>query len=342
MKKNINFLLTVLILFLTFFQSTVFAQKSVEPIFIIHKVDYHKPYFNGSAKISSETENLVTLSGFIKKFDKTFDISTEAKNDLEKIYDTINFSEETYPVGTYIEIKNSEDIIFASNNSSIRELEPNKVIFTQPGKISFIIYAFFDENKVAKFSKNFNIINNTSLDNLNFNSVPLEQLQNYNLLHQYLNDEELKATYNAALPIAKELSGLKLEEQLKLLTLLIRDYYEKKVTYSTKEPHFLDAYGFLITHKASCQGSTCATGLILNILGIEYEHINHNLWKHQWCRVNVNGTYWIVDPYGLYCGPDIEQYDGDYPNIVRMSGVLTYADEEMTAFIRKQYKESQY
>lgn len=339
MKRKSNLILNVIFIFICLFNNIAFAKDYIEPVFYIHEVEYYTPHFNNTAKISTQKETIHSTSSIISKISKNFNMSDEVEKDFEKIFSAKQSNEETFPVGTYIEIMNSQNIKFASTNTSICTLEPNKIIFSKPGKISFVIYAFFDKNKVAKYSANFNIINNASLEKLKFTPVPLEQLQNYSLLHQYLTDEQLKAAYNAAIPFAKEVYGLKLEEQLKLLTLILRQYYEEKVTYSTEAPHFLDAYGFLITKQASCQGSTCATGLILNILGIDYEHINHNLWEHQWCRVYVNGEYWIVDAYGLYCGPNIEPYDADYPNIIRSEGKLIYADEETTALIRKIHRE---
>lgn len=80
------------------------------------------------------------------------------------------------------------------------------------------------------------------------------------------------------------------------------------MTYSTSAPHYNDPYGYLVLGTASCAGSARTTGLCLNMLGIEYEHVNENQWTHQWCRVNVNGTYWICDPYGMYAGPEPSPY----------------------------------
>ena len=48
------------------------------------------------------------------------------------------------------------------------------------------------------------------------------------------------------------------------------------------------------------------------MLGIPYEHVNENQYSHQWCRVNLNGTYWICDAYGLYCGPEPAPYRHPY------------------------------
>lgn len=141
-----------------------------------------------------------------------------------------------------------------------------------------------------------------------FKPVPMEKLQNLQLLHWNLSDEQLKQSYDVALEIAAPFAGLDRKLQLRHIATEIRRFTDTKVTYSTSAPHWLDAYGFFILKSASCQGDTCAMGLCLNILGIDYEHVNHNKWTHQWCRVNVDGTYWIVDSYGLYCGPEPAPY----------------------------------
>lgn len=138
--------------------------------------------------------------------------------------------------------------------------------------------------------------------------VPLSELANYEQLHWNLSDEQLSECYEAAKPFVATLVGLPQEEQMKRIAQELRDFFDNHMAYSDTAPHFLDAYGFFINKKASCQGATCAVGLCLNMLGIDYEHVNHNKWTHQWCRVPYNGTYWIVDSYGLYCGPEPAPY----------------------------------
>ena len=32
--------------------------------------------------------------------------------------------------------------------------------------------------------------------------------------------------------------------------------------------------------------------------------VHENKYCHQWARVKVGKTWWICDPYGLYCGPE--------------------------------------
>ncbi len=47
-------------------------------------------------------------------------------------------------------------------------------------------------------------------------------------------------------------------------------------------------------------------------VGIPYEHVNENQYAHQWTRVDVNGTYWICDAYGMYCGPELAERQRPY------------------------------
>ncbi len=140
--------------------------------------------------------------------------------------------------------------------------------------------------------------------------VPMDQLQNKALLHWNLTDDQYTQCYSAALQFVQPLAHLRnRKEIIRELAVSLRKFSDSQVTYSSEAPHFLDAYGFFVNRTASCQGETCATGFCLNMLGIEYEHVNHNKWKHQWCRVKVeDGTYWICDAYGLYCGPEPAPY----------------------------------
>lgn len=142
--------------------------------------------------------------------------------------------------------------------------------------------------------------------------VPLNQLENLSSIRQKTSDEELAQAYEAAKEIVEPLANLSREAQLCGISLVLRIITENEVTYSMSDSHYNDPYGFFILHTASCAGCTRATGLCLNMLGISYEHINENGYSHQWTRVNVNGTYWICDAYGLYCGPEKVPYQ--HPN----------------------------
>ncbi|MGM9661593.1 MAG: S-layer homology domain-containing protein [Oscillospiraceae bacterium] len=145
-----------------------------------------------------------------------------------------------------------------------------------------------------------------------FEPVSADKLANRKSLSKNLTEAQLQAAYDAALEIVTPLAKCSTEEQLRGIAAALRRLFDSGMTYSTSAPHYSDAYGYFILKTASCAGCARATGLCLNILGIPYEHVNEGQWSHQWCRVNVNGVYWICDAYGLYCGPEPAPYQHPY------------------------------
>ena len=143
--------------------------------------------------------------------------------------------------------------------------------------------------------------------------VSINSLANKKSLKKKCTDEEFQAAYDAAVQIVTPLIGLSKEDQLLGIAVALRDMVDSgQVVYSTDDAHYNDPYGYLVLGVASCAGCTRTTGLCLNMLGISYEHVNENQWSHQWCRVDIDGTYWICDAYGLYVGPEPEPYVHPY------------------------------
>ncbi len=142
--------------------------------------------------------------------------------------------------------------------------------------------------------------------------VPLKKLANYKSLKCKMTDAEFEAAYNAALEFVAPLCLMSREMQLEYITSGLREMFDTQMTYSMGAKHYNDPYGYFVLHTASCSGCARAVGLCLNILGIPYEHVNEGKYSHQWCRVNIDGTYWIADPYGLYCGPEPAPYQHPY------------------------------
>lgn len=151
-----------------------------------------------------------------------------------------------------------------------------------------------------------------TLDTSHFTAVPMKRLANLKSIQKGASDAELTEAYNAALTIVAPYAGMSLGEQLYGIASELRQLAEDGMEYSTSAAHYNDPYGYFVLGVASCAGCARATGLCLNILGIPYEHVNENQWGHQWCRVNVDGTYWICDAYGLYCGPEPAPYEHPY------------------------------
>lgn len=140
--------------------------------------------------------------------------------------------------------------------------------------------------------------------------VAIKDLANYSSLKKKMTDAEFQAAYDEALKIVQPLVGLGKEEQAKGIFTALRAMADNgTVSYSEEAPHYNDAYGYLVSHVASCAGSARTTGLCLNMLGMSYEHVNENQWSHQWCRVNIDGVMWIVDPYGYVCAVESAPYE---------------------------------
>lgn len=143
--------------------------------------------------------------------------------------------------------------------------------------------------------------------------VAVDKLENKRNLKKKCTDEEFQAAYQAASAIVTPLKEMSREDQLIQIAVAIRAMFDNgQVRYSTSENHYNDPYGYFVLGVGSCAGCARATGLCLNMLGISYEHVNENQWSHQWCRINVDGTYWICDAYGLYVGPEPAPYAHPY------------------------------
>lgn len=139
--------------------------------------------------------------------------------------------------------------------------------------------------------------------------VPINKLQNYTSLKRKMTDAEFQTAYNEALKIVQPLVGLDKEEQALGIMIYLRYMVDSgQMTYSTSVPNYNNAYGYLVNHVASCAGSARTAGLCLNMLGIDYEHVHENQWCRQWCRADINGVTWIVDPYAFTCMPEAYAY----------------------------------
>ena len=144
--------------------------------------------------------------------------------------------------------------------------------------------------------------------------VPVSKLANKASLQKKMTGAEFQAAYKVAANIVTPLLGRSRDEQVTAIASSVRSLVDSgAVQYTTSVPHYNDPYGYFVAGVGSCAGETRATGLCLNMLGIPYEHVNENQWSHQWCRVPMtDGSYWIVDAYGLYVGPEPGPYQHPY------------------------------
>ena len=207
------------------------------------------------------------------------------------------------------------DLVKAKNGKfAVKFIRPGRVVVTflrnvAPGKFTATNYSFLVKERGQSSSTTGNYASNRMTGRT---LVSADQLANRSLLHWNLTEEQYQQCYEAALKFAQPLAGVaSRKEIIKQPAKNMGAYYHREVTYSMSAPHFLDAYGFFITKSASCQGAACAVGFVLNILGIDYSHVNHQKYRHQWCLVKVeDGTYWICDADGVYGGPECALYEG--------------------------------
>jgi hypothetical protein len=66
-------------------------------------------------------------------------------------------------------------------------------------------------------------------------------------------------------------------------------------TYTTSGKNYRTAYGVFVAREYSSEGATRALGLILDYLGIRWEHANIGTYADQWCRVIVDGQEGFAD-----------------------------------------------
>lgn len=59
-----------------------------------------------------------------------------------------------------------------------------------------------------------------------------------------------------------------------------------------------EAYAALVMKIAACSGFCKAVTLLCNEAGLQSQHVNANLWIHQWNRVLINGEWIVLDAQG--------------------------------------------
>ena len=144
--------------------------------------------------------------------------------------------------------------------------------------------------------------------------VPKQILYQRKSLRKGCNEAQFFNAYDEAYhkvcKPAKQAAPLNMYAQLGIVAQKLYDRVNTYpgVKYKTKGEHYndpcgvfgnmdKDANGYRIPYGADCAGATRAVGLCLNILCIPYEHVNENKWKQQWARININGKYYVIDPY---------------------------------------------
>ncbi len=124
----------------------------------------------------------------------------------------------------------------------------------------------------------------------------------YKYFRKFMNKSEFDAALQQVQPFLEQGLDKPIDNQVYNVWQFVSGF---GFDYSMKTKHYNDPYGLTVLGVASCAGTARTAGFCLNLLGIEYQHVNENKYSHQWLRVNVNGEWWICDPYPMgYCGPE--------------------------------------
>ena len=71
--------------------------------------------------------------------------------------------------------------------------------------------------------------------------------------------------------------------------------FSARCRYTMKGKYYNKPYGVFYAKQYSCAGSTRALGLVLKYMGFKWKHVNENKYKHQWCKLKMDGKWGWAD-----------------------------------------------
>lgn len=111
------------------------------------------------------------------------------------------------------------------------------------------------------------------------------------LFKNKLSDSQNSAALKVAQQIADSIPKNWTDEQkLDKATEKVNVYYNN-ARYTMEGPYYAEAYGVFVAKEASCAGACRALGLVVQLMGYKWRHVNENQYSHQWVQVYVNGEW---------------------------------------------------
>ncbi|MBQ9063264.1 MAG: hypothetical protein IJ121_10660 [Eubacterium sp.] len=93
---------------------------------------------------------------------------------------------------------------------------------------------------------------------------------------------------NVAKKIVKKIIGYNKEQKIEQAAKIV-SIYSSKARYTMKGKDYSTAYGVFVKGEYSCAGSTRALGMLLDLMGYKWKHVNENQYKHQWVELKIKG-----------------------------------------------------
>ncbi len=91
-------------------------------------------------------------------------------------------------------------------------------------------------------------------------------------------------------------------EKVSFAALIVSDYCAEDMYGKDTYDYYRSPYGVFVAGVFTCAGSTRALGRVLEYMGYEWQHVNENLNKHQWCVVTMDGQVGFADGMGGFAG----------------------------------------
>ena len=102
----------------------------------------------------------------------------------------------------------------------------------------------------------------------------------------------------------------------KAASIIYREYIMEISCENDENKYYRSPYGVFVAGISTGAGTTRALGRVLDFMGYDWEHANHNTWTHQWCIVNMDGQTGYADAMDYGCGFGTHPYiSGDMSSV---------------------------
>lgn len=226
--------------------------------------------------------------------------------------------EEKYcKVGVVISLNNPNTIYNADNKEIVELIEKETGIFAircvKPGNVY-----------IDAFTKiNGQIFHKRLLVHITGNETPIKNTSPQKKVapsdnHQYYNENITAEQAAQADAVAKSIANQIMNnpnyktdlQKVQAAAGAVAKYTAKGKYGADSNKYYRTPYGVFITGNLTCAGTARALGRVLYFMGYEWQHVNENEWKHQWCVLMMDGKIGYADAAVIPTG--VAGY-GEYP-----------------------------
>lgn len=211
-----------------------------------------------------------------------------------------NVQEKFCEVGSIISLNNPNTIYNASNKSIVELIEKQPGVFAircvKPGDT--YIYAF---TKIkGTLYKTTILVHITEKNIQNKDSIKyIPMSSNHEYYNDHISAEQAAQADSIAKSIANQImnnANYKTDlQKVKAAAGMVAKYAAKGTYGADANKYYRTPYGVFVSGNLTCAGTTRALGRVLEFMGYEWQHVNENEWKHQWCVLKMDGKIGYAD-----------------------------------------------